>query len=405
MRISEFANEFQIRKSAVRYYTNIQLLYPTRTKMGFIYDDRCYDDMIDIMEYKELGFSIEEMKKIINYKRSVKVLLDEERSNITDMLDEKRNELINELDNLKGKIKTLDRRKLELQRAKEYEVMGVPLICLDILRCPECGQNVQIKNSDITEKGVVDGRIQCLDCGIVGRVEGGIINTRKSSDIILPRIRNRNIDNKWQEVYEMLFNIENILKEDKSFWRDGNIFIFNGADIALISIALLENIDSGKMFIFTDKSMKTLQRIKSKIDTLNINGNLLYICLEDRIPIAPVADRVIDLFGILMNAFYGDGTDNLRAIINGCHQGFDYMGMNIVVDNPLKHKKDVDVDYFNIDMVYQMLKRSDIRIFENRKLFGELHLNHHIPMDLNDDVYFSIRYIRGKNGEVRDKLN
>lgn len=401
MRIGEFAKCFGVKKSTIRYYTDMQLLYPENTSAGFDYDDKCYEDMEDIMEYKELDFTIDDIKQIINYKRFVKVFIAEEKQDILELLAEKQDELNEELVELQGKINRIEKRSLEFLKNKDYEVTGVPVSCLEFLRCPVCENAVKITDSEVNSKGVAKGTLLCSSCGQVGKVRKGIINTRETGNIIIPRKKGKYSDQHWQEMYSLQFKIEQLLVEDQEFWDEGQVFLFNGADISLAAISLLENIDENKIFIFTDKILGNLKRLKAKLDRLQIKGNILYVCYENVLPLDNIGDRVVDLFGILMNGFYpNEKKINLCVLQGGLKVTFEYMGIVMKSHSAVKLKdsKVANMEFleeYTIDHIY---KKCGITPIDHTEIAGELSFKEYVPVPVLEDCLLSILYIRGEGG-------
>ena len=66
MKISEFARKYNVEISTVRYYINSQLLFPKVQNKQYRFDDRCETDMNIIVQLKDFGFSISEIRTILS---------------------------------------------------------------------------------------------------------------------------------------------------------------------------------------------------------------------------------------------------------------------------------------------------------------------------------------------------
>jgi len=60
MKINGFAKVYDLKKTAIRYYTSVNLLNPKSTDEYLNYD-ACHDEMKYILKHKEMGFSIDEI--------------------------------------------------------------------------------------------------------------------------------------------------------------------------------------------------------------------------------------------------------------------------------------------------------------------------------------------------------
>lgn len=63
MKINGFAKVYDLKKTAIRYYTSVKLLNPKQTEEYLNYD-ACHDEMKYILKYKEMGFSIDEIASL-----------------------------------------------------------------------------------------------------------------------------------------------------------------------------------------------------------------------------------------------------------------------------------------------------------------------------------------------------
>ena len=63
MRINGFAKVYDLKKTAIRYYTSVNLLKP-KTTGEYLNYDACHDEMKYIIKYKDMGFTIDEIAKL-----------------------------------------------------------------------------------------------------------------------------------------------------------------------------------------------------------------------------------------------------------------------------------------------------------------------------------------------------
>ncbi len=80
-KIEEVAIKTGLTKRALRYYEDIQLLHPIRKESGYrLYAEEDIEKVIRIKEFKEsLGFSLNEVKDILELENKLKSILNENR--------------------------------------------------------------------------------------------------------------------------------------------------------------------------------------------------------------------------------------------------------------------------------------------------------------------------------------
>ena len=285
MKISNFAKKFKTKITTIRYYTDNHLLYPKLKGSYYDYDASCEKDMEYIIKYKQMGFSINEIIKIITYKRFSKTLNTIEIELINNILENKRFELQNQIKELKTKIEYIDTFSHELELQTEKEIYGFPFSCVDLLICPHCGEQLTLSECNVTSKGIIHGKCNCVTCIYECTIENGIVNCRKDRLFIENKSELNKLNFLSQSLCESFDYLGNQIKNLKDFWDKGNVFLFNGADIEIISMSLLAETDNDKIYIFTESSYDVLNDIKIKIETQNLKGNFLFICHKDNIPL------------------------------------------------------------------------------------------------------------------------
>lgn len=319
MRISQFAKKFKTKITTIRYYTDKNLLFPKLKGSYYDYDASCEKDMEYIIKYKQMGFSINEIIKIITYKRFSKTLNTIEIELINNILEDKKSELKNQIKELKSKIEYIDTFIDELEIQTKKELYGFPFNCLNLLVCPHCGKQLTLYDCNVTSNGIVNGKCKCLTCIYECTIENGIVNCRKDRLFIKNRSELNKLNFLSQSLCETFNCLGNQIKNLKDFWDKGNVFLFNGADIEIISMSLLDKADDDKIYIFIENSYDVLNDIKSKIEINNFKGNFIFLCHKDNIPLKKCADRLIDIFGINMNAIHTTETtcniDSAKEII------------------------------------------------------------------------------------------
>lgn len=94
MRIGEFANMFLIEQHTVRYYIRKGLLLPESKNGQYLFDYESIQDMEFILKFKDMGFSLTEIHKLISLYRISNFAGQDDRNTLLRLFKQKREELI-----------------------------------------------------------------------------------------------------------------------------------------------------------------------------------------------------------------------------------------------------------------------------------------------------------------------
>ncbi|MCM1989488.1 MerR family transcriptional regulator [Oceanirhabdus seepicola] len=299
MRIGEFAKLFDIKKSTVRYYTDMKLLLPVKTGHSFYYDGTCVKDMEEILNLRNMGFSIDEIIKIKTYNRLHINYSEGQKKVIKNIFEFKIKEFNEEKNLIENKINSIHKYKEEIMLDKASKHMGISVEFLRFFICPLCKEELELIEGKIKNMSVFDGILNC-SCGYSAKIEEGILFTSDRQLEIANDFKKEN--ETWQEkmskitpeLMALIFESGVKMKSYKGFWEEGDIYLFNGADTDILIMRLNEVFRPNGLYIFACIYIDALKELKRKMETLNIPGKFLFINHFDEIPLKPCVDRVID---------------------------------------------------------------------------------------------------------------
>lgn len=110
MKINGFAKVYDLKKTAIRYYTSVHLLTPKATEEYLNYD-ACHDQMKYILKYKDMGFSIDE---IADLKQAETAMTSHGSNKVRAMLEEKIVTIEEKIKEEEAQIKDLKKRLKEV---------------------------------------------------------------------------------------------------------------------------------------------------------------------------------------------------------------------------------------------------------------------------------------------------
>ncbi|MGM7683002.1 MerR family transcriptional regulator, partial [Cytobacillus sp. Hm23] len=185
MKIGQFANENKISIDTVRHYMDMGLITPEKTTGQYQFGDKCHEDLKGIIHLKNLGFSLNEIKTINQYRRIGKLSSLQNNQYYKRLFDEKYVEIDNkiiEYQNIKNNLQVeIDR--FNATKNQVIKKMGMKLCSASILECKKCQQELNIIDGDIQNNQILNGVLQCK-CNEQHLIKDGILftsNTIKDS--------------------------------------------------------------------------------------------------------------------------------------------------------------------------------------------------------------------------------
>lgn len=298
MRIGEIAKTVDIPVNSVRYYINMGLLIPQNKNKQYIFNNEDLEDLKLILKLKALRFSLNDIHKILSLNRISNL---SDRGDIEDylqffmeqkeLLTQERAELDKALAGIKNEIEhiknTIDNHSLKT---------GVPLSMLSKIYCPHCQKQLNLKDAYIENQYVLSGEFVC-NCGYTAKIkegilctEGGYISPYDFADLDRSFVKHvpAPFVSTLQKSYNwMLDQIANASPQGKIIMEDHmNAYVFTYRHI--------EQLEQNASYILTDKYFEIVKMYKERIDSLNLNLDILYIC--DATFDLPLQNGCVDIF-------------------------------------------------------------------------------------------------------------
>ncbi len=323
MKISEFARKYGVEISTVRYYINSNLLLPKVHNKQYRFDERCETDMNIIVQLKDFGFSISEIRNILSLIHLSNLTALDDVTDFVQILEKKESELHAELEamqktheDLVSFITTLKNRRS--QDGSTYPTKGVPLQMLPLLCCPDCGTPLQLQKADLKGGEVMNGEAFC-PCGYHALIQNGIVLTEGGTlnSLDIPYL-NRGIFKllpvSWVSMFQQSFSrmYETLLTSETG----GKVVLENQLNCFSFLFSRISELDPTNFYILTDPHPEIVLRFKKMIEQQNPKLNILYIV--DKTCRYPLKKNCVDVFTDICSindfgAFHGD--DDLFSAI------------------------------------------------------------------------------------------
>ena len=114
LRIGAFCRRFNIAASTVRYYIPRGILIPESRNGQYLFSESCVQDMQQIMELKELRFSLDEIHGLLTLRRKFNLAQKEDADSYLHMLYRQKERLAQQLENARRQEALLDQIQQEL---------------------------------------------------------------------------------------------------------------------------------------------------------------------------------------------------------------------------------------------------------------------------------------------------
>ncbi len=187
MKISKFANKYEVSNDTIRYYMDLNLITPQKKGGHYYFDNKCKMQMDEILKLKEMNFSLNEIKKIINFKRIGKFTRYEENSYYQNIYLNKIKDVNKEILKLKTSKKRLQEEVINLKDISDDKVIniGVDLSVLSLFSCPYCNKELLLSAEKVEENQIIEGELNCK-CGQSLEIKEGMlyINNHKNIEHI-----------------------------------------------------------------------------------------------------------------------------------------------------------------------------------------------------------------------------
>ena len=175
MKIGKFAEKHNITQDTVRHYLDLELLVTEKSGGHFKFSDSDSRDIEKIIEFKNLGFSLNDIQKILSMQRISGENTNSFRKFYLSFLENKKKEvdnivlnLVNLNNNLKEKI-----QEIKCKENEDVQKLGFCLSSLHLLECPLCHKQLTLSNGTIEKNNIVEANFQC-QCGYTAEIKDGI---------------------------------------------------------------------------------------------------------------------------------------------------------------------------------------------------------------------------------------
>ncbi|WP_425449068.1 MerR family transcriptional regulator [Dethiothermospora halolimnae] len=375
MKIGKFASENNISVDTIRYYMDLGLLVPQKLGGHYDFDKRCKGDLENIIRFKDMGFTLNEIKNLFIFKKLGKLTPYEEDqhykaffTNKYKEVNDKIRDLVKTREFLKGKIDELS----EVKYGDNFK-MGIDINLLNFFICRNCKSNLILNEGNIENNKIIKGKLTCR-CGKEYIIEDGIMILNKetlgktgidSSHTMVEYINEthpRYLENIYISLEWGHKNIEfNDLKD--------KVILDLGSGSGFFLRYVYEDLPEDAVYIAVDHDINRHRFLKDILQKSSIEKNIIFICCD--FLDMPIKDKSIDVvidstgttnYSFTNKEFLLRLTDNYikeNSTLLGSYLLFENFGINTKIG--VKYRKN-----FILDNIKKEIKDLNYKIIRQK---------------------------------------
>ncbi|MGG0761703.1 methyltransferase domain-containing protein [Bacillus paramycoides] len=305
MKIGKFGKANNLSIDTIRHYMDLGLIIPEKKGGHYFFDEYCQKDVELILEYKWLGFSLNEIKELFLYKNLAKSMNYEKDTfyqSLFKLKYEKIEQEINRLEERKDKLKEMLNNLSKINKVSN-SIIGVDLRVLNVLKCFKCSGNLILQDGIINSNQITGGKLTC-NCGEEYVITSGVLTAGKSFKTSDRDSFEDSISNYIHETDTAY--LENIHREGE--WAKKKLMQLDLNDKILLDIGsglgffvrnIYDELPEDCLYIAVDRDLNKLLFLKDVLERRKPKRNILFICADFlNIPIQNHSvDIVIDQSG------------------------------------------------------------------------------------------------------------
>jgi len=303
MKISQFADKYNISTDTVRYYMDLNLITPEKIGGHYHFNQKSEDQITKILNLKEMKFSLQEIKNIFNYHRMGKLTNYQQNNYYQDIYRKKTEEIeveIAELENAEDKL----REKLEelsLNSSGSSVELGIPISFLNNLRCPNCSSSLVLNSDRVADNEIFEGSLTC-DCGKNIIIKDGILilnNLHRKAEKEENLMTEVDHINRYLEATEADFidkSYQSLEWMEKNFIKlnkDRKIILEAGSGYGYFLRQVYLELPANSYYICTDRNLELNSFLKKTLELTGVKKNIIFINTD--LPELPLADNLVDI--------------------------------------------------------------------------------------------------------------
>lgn len=403
MKIGKFAKMHNITQDTVRHYLDLGLLVTEKDGGQYKFSDSDSRDIKKIIELKNLGFSLNDIQKILTMQRISGENTNSFRKLYLSFLEDKRKEvdkIILNLNNLNNNLKEKV-YEIKCQESDDIQKLGFSLSSLHLLECPKCHQQLTLSNGTIEKNNIIEASFQC-DCGFTAEIKDGIYVDKRSVRTKL--FNGERMPSKEEYLAATTYSYSNFLYKGiaslvEHIYKCGEepkYMVELDNCVGFFLMQYIKYLPQNSTYILIDYDYERLANLKVDLENYYNHKNFIFLCCDyENIPLKNSSvDMVIDYL-MTNNYELSNGVKLFDVILSKIKDGGIIGGVYLYNENIKTGKMIDNKKLYNKDKMTKLLSDYNIKLLEST-IIGPLTEGKSYNRDLSGQNNFQGTYIGKK---------
>ena len=305
VKIGKFGEVNKLSINTIRHYMDLGLIVPEKKGGHYFFDESCQNDLEIILEFKGMGFSLNEIKQFFLYKNFGKFTDYENDTYYQSLFMDKYKQVEQEINNL---VEIKDNLKVKLDEILAESkgsslMMGIDLKVLDLLKCLRCSEKLILQDGIIHRNQIMEGKLIC-DCGEEYLVESGILKIGNAFQATSgPHLEEFVLEYIHETDPAYLENMKKVgewsMRKLGQLDLNNKVLLELGSGVGFFLRNVFRELPENCLYIAVDRNLERHRFLKGVLERTGLNRNMLFICADFlHIPIQDYSvDVVIDHSG------------------------------------------------------------------------------------------------------------
>lgn len=294
MKIGKFTMQNNITIDAARFYIELGLIIPEKKGEQYDFDERCNSDLDEIINLKDIGFTLNEIKSIFVLRRLGMLTTYEENEYYRDFFYSKKIELSSKIKELSRYSENLEKKIEEFSKieCKDNFKIGIDIEALKLFSCLKCEKELMLSDGIIVNNQVMKGNLKCT-CGEDYKIEDGILlvgNVQSESNLDIIEYVNSTdpeyIDN-------INSGIEYINKKMQFEELSNKIILELGSGTGFFLRNIYTDLPDDSIYIAVDYDLNRHKYLKSMLQKSKYPKKIIFLCCD--FLKMPLKDNIVDM--------------------------------------------------------------------------------------------------------------
>lgn len=303
MKIGVFSISNQVSIDTVRHYMELGLIIPEKKGGQYFFDQRCQQDLADIISFKGLGFTLKEIQSIFSFKRLGRLTPYQQDQYYRSFFLDKQEEIKQGLARLSVTEQRLQKKIEQLSELNNQEAtkMGIRIDLLGLFRCCNCAGKLILAEGAVENNQLLNGIFQC-SCGIEYVIDDGILMVDRftGEGVGQPEHIIDYINTTSDEYLDNLYQgLEWTYKKLDFGSFKGKVLLELGSGFGYFLRHIYQDIPPDTIYLAVDHDLKKQRFLKRILEGSGLHRQIIFICSDFlKVPISEqVVDTLIDFSG------------------------------------------------------------------------------------------------------------